>query len=575
MTIPRKETAGPLARQQSFSPDPMRSQRHIPARHHNAGRKPLRVMKFGGTSVGDAACIECVTEIVGAAARESDVVVVVSAMSGVTNQLLAAANQAEAGDFRAVTAILEGLQRQHNSAADTLVRACAERSRIARNIEELFRTCDRLCQGTLLLRELTPRTRDAISGLGERLSILLVAGALAERGMASVAIEATDLVVTDSNHGAAEPLMELTRQRCRSRLEPLLQRGMVPVVTGFIGATTEGTLTTLGRGGSDLSATVIGAAIDADDVIIWTDVDGLKTADPRLVPETRTIAEISCAEAAELAYFGARVLHPKTLRPVIPSGIPLWVRNTFAPELPGTKITPAGPLISAGVTALTAIREVAAITIGGPALFEVQDVLGRALRAAASIRADVLLACQASAQNQICVLVPAAAAKIVVEALHHEFSHELAHETAEHVAVDTNTAIVTVVGRNLRSVPGMTKRILAALNRSDVELLTLAQASSANTFCFMVPKDEVSAALTSLHREFRLECPRKETIAADQSVVCYQSYNLGASSFVARTNSLHSRTAMIDIVSGAGDQDQVPGKPLSGPAVGLNEEIRR
>jgi bifunctional aspartokinase / homoserine dehydrogenase 1 len=527
MTIPKKETAGPLARQQSFSPDRMNPHRHIPARHHNAGRKLLRVMKFGGTSVGDAACIERVAEIVGGAARASDLVVVVSAMRGVTNQLLAAGSQAEAGDFRAVTAILEGLRQQHNSAADTLVRAGAERGRIARDIEDLFRTCDRLCRGTLLLRELTPRTRDAVAGLGERLSILLVAGALAERGIPSIAIEATELVFTDSNHGCAEPLMELTRQRCRSRLQPLFQRGIVPVVTGFIGATTEGALTTLGRGGSDLSATVIGAAIDADDVIIWTDVDGLETADPRLVQNTKTIAEISCAEAAELAYFGANVLHPKTLRPVMPSGIPLWIRNTFAPELPGTKITPAGPPISAGVTALTAIRDVAAITIGGPALFEVQDVLGRALRAAASIRADVLLASQASAQNQICVLVPAAAAKIVVDALHHEFSHELAHESAEHVAVDTNIAIVTVVGRNLRSVPGMARRIFAALNRSDVELLALAQASSPNTFSFMVPKEEVSAALTSLHREFRLECPCEEATAADQPVACYQSCNLG------------------------------------------------
>ena len=159
----------------------------------------------------------------------------------------------------------------------------------------------------------------------------------------SEAIEATELIQTDSCHGSADPRMNVTGERCKARLRPLLRRGVVPVVTGFIGATAEGVLTTLGRGGSDYSATIVGAALDADEVIIWTDVDGLMTADPRLVPDASTIAEISYREAEEMARLGAKVLHPKTLRPVTQSGIPLWIRNTFAPELAGTKITPSGP----------------------------------------------------------------------------------------------------------------------------------------------------------------------------------------------------------------------------------------
>src|SRR5207249_2049077 len=175
---------------------------------------------------------------------------------------------------------------------------------------------ERLCQGTILLRDLTLRARNAISSLCERLSAPLVAAALVEQGVNSEAIEATDVVVTDSYHGAAEPMMDPTRERCEARLRPLLEQGVVAVVTGFIGATSEGVLTTLGRGGSDYSATILGAALEADEVIIWKEVDGLLTADPRLVPGACTIPEISYREAAELAYFGAKVLHPKTLRAV-------------------------------------------------------------------------------------------------------------------------------------------------------------------------------------------------------------------------------------------------------------------
>src|SRR6202034_424982 len=191
------------------------------------------------------------------------------------------------------------------------------------------------------------------------------------------AIEATELVVTDSCHGGADPLMDRTRERCQSSLRPLLEQGVTPVVTGFIGSTRDGVLTTLGRGGSDYSATILGAALDADEVIIWTDVDGVLTADPGCVGEACTIPEISYREAADLALFGAKVLHPKTLRPVMQSDIPVWIRNSFAPEHPGTKITPAGAANRDEPKAVTAISEARMITLGGGTA-EVCDLLGRA-----------------------------------------------------------------------------------------------------------------------------------------------------------------------------------------------------
>jgi bifunctional aspartokinase / homoserine dehydrogenase 1 len=491
-------------------------------RHH--AKRPLRVMKFGGTSVGDASCIEKVVEIIRAASREGDLVVVVSAMSGVTNKLVEVAKRSESGEHTLVGAILGELRQRHEAAASALIQSTAERSGIDRKMQQLFQEGDRLCQGTILLRELTLRARDSISSLGERLSAPLVSAALAERGVPSEAIEATELVVTDSCHGAADPLMELTRERCEARLRPLLGQGVVPVVTGFIGATEQGALTTLGRGGSDYSATILGAALNADEVIIWTDVDGLQTVDPRLVPGGCTIPEISYREAAELAYFGARVLHPKTLRAVMQCGIPLWVRNTFAPELPGTKITPTGPPSAGGVKALTAISDVVMITIGGPGMVGVPDVLGRTFRTTAAVRADVLLISQSSSQNDLCLVISSALAKTTVEALRHEFAHDLTHDKMEHIAVDPTVAIITVVGQKIRGITGVVGRTCSALDRENVNIVAIAQGSTECTMSFVVAKRDMKAALLSIHREFQLENASNGTMAEPEThYQCFES----------------------------------------------------
>jgi len=460
-------------------------------------------MKFGGTSVGDASSVQKVVEIIRAALRESDLVVVVSAMSGVTNKLIDAATQSEAGNRDSVEIIFEELRSRHHAMVNVLIHSVQVRSRIRGEAEQVFREGERLCQGTALLRELTLRARDSISSLGERLSAPLVAAVLAECGVSSEAIEATDLVVTDSCHGAADPRMDVTRERCQARLLPLVRKGAVPVVTGFIGATEEGVLTTLGRGGSDYSATILGAALEADEVLIWTDVDGMMTADPRLVPDACTIAEISYREAAELAHFGAKVLHPKTLRAVTQCGTPLWIRNTFAPEQAGTKITPTGPLNGFGVKGLTAISDVALITVGGPGIVGVPDVLGRTFATTAAVRANVLLISQSSSQNDICLVVSSAFAKQTVEALRREFAQDLAHEKVEHITFDPTVAIVSVVGRNMRG-SGIVGRTFGALGREGVNIIAIAQGSSECNLSFVVSRDDMKAALVTTHREFQL-----------------------------------------------------------------------
>lgn len=302
--------------------------------------------------------------------------------------------------------------------------------------------------------------------------------------------------------------MGRTREACEAHLRPLLEKGIVPIVTGFIGATVDGILTTLGRGGSDYSATILGAALGADEVIIWTDVDGVLTADPRLVPEARTIPVISYREAAELAFFGAKVLHPKTLNPVMQAAIPVWIRNSFLPERPGTLITPEGRGAGGGVKALTAIQDVALISVGGPGIVGLPDVVGRTFSTTAELRANVLLISQSSSQNDICFIVSAGDALATVEALRKEFAQDLAHEKVEHITVDSNIAIVAVVGENMRGTPGVAGRTFNALGRENVNVIAIAQGSSESNISFVVEEKAMKKALITAHREFALGVSR-------------------------------------------------------------------
>jgi len=465
--------------------------------------KRLRVMKFGGSSVGDASCIRRVVEIVERNLSESDIVVVVSAMSGVTNRLIEAAARSEAGDVESAASIFDELYTQHLAAADSLLGSPLERSRIHQQMRDVLQVGKRLCEKSNVAGAVTPEARDVLASLGERLMAPLLAAALIDRGVASEAVEATEVVVTDSCHGAADPQMHPTRERCEQRIRPLLRRHIVPVVTGFIGATPEGTVTTLGRGGSDYSATILGAALDADEVIIWTDVDGLLTADPRIVSAARTIPEISYREAADLAYFGAKVLHPKTLRAVMQHNVPVWVRNTFAPDGQGTKIIPRETAIVEGVMALSVMSEATLITIelgitGGP------NVVGRALAALTAARSDVLLSSQTSSENNLWFIVPSALAHRAMEVVRREFTADATLEEREGISQEPNVAIITLVGGNIASISGVTQRALDALRGVNVPAKAAVHTSSGYNISFILQKKDMKAALTTLHDEFQL-----------------------------------------------------------------------
>ncbi len=465
----------------------------------------LQVMKFGGTSVGNAECIRRAAEIVARAAGQGSVVAVVSAMSGVTNRLIEAAHASAAGDMDAAENLAEMLRRQHEGAIEILIGPPEKRAQLAVELKQIVDEVSGLCRGTALLRELTPRTLDAISSAGERLSARLLASALRELGVKAVAVEATELIVTDNHSGRAEPLMAETRQRASARLTPLLSEGSVPVVTGFIGATVDGKLTTLGRGGSDYSATILGAALDAKEIIIWTDVDGVLTADPRLVPEARTLGEISYNEAAELAYFGAKVLHPKTLRPVSEAGIPVWIRNSFLPERSGTQITATGHPTRRGVKAITAMSNVTLITVGGRGIVGLPGVAAKTFTAAASAQANVLLISQSSSGNDICFIIDSADAAGTVAELRAAFAADLAHKEVEHITVNADIAIVAVVGERMRGMPGIAGRTFSALGRRGINIVAIAQGSSEYNVSLVIDLGQMREVVQALHSEFGLE----------------------------------------------------------------------
>src|SRR5258705_2921716 len=465
------------------------------------------VMKFGVTSVGNGECIQRTAEIVARAAKDRPVVTIVSAMGGVTNNLVAAAARSAAGDQTAAADLARTLREKHQAAIDIVTTDNETRARLMAEMETVIDEVISLCRGTAMLRELTPRALDSISSAGERLSSRILASAVCHLGLRGVVVEAVELNVTGNTHGQAVPLAGRTRARVSDRLLPLIEEGAAVIVSGFTGATEQGNITTLGRGGSDYSATILGAALDAEEIIIWTDVDGVMTADPRLVPKARTLSEISYNEASELAYFGAKVLHPKTLRPIVDAGIPVWIRNSFAPERPGTKITAGGHPTSRGVKAITAIGDVSLITIGGRGIFGVPGVAAKTFTAAARDRANVLLISQSSSEIDICFIVSSADATRTVEMLRETFASDSVHEQIEHITVDPDIAIVAIVGDMMRGTPGIAGRTFSCLGRREINIIAIAQGSSEYNVSFVVSARSMPEAVLAVHEEFELEAP--------------------------------------------------------------------
>ncbi len=463
------------------------------------------VMKFGGTSVGTGERIANVARIVkGVVEKEGPPIVVVSAMSGVTDTLRRAAATAEEGDERTFRLLRDELQLRHEQAIEDCVSDVEVSRGLRAEVESLLNWFETLCESIYTLGELTVRGQDAVLGLGERLSARLVAAAMRDQGLDARMVEATDVIVTDDNFGRANPLLEETTRKAEERLLPLLERGVVPVVTGFIGATVEGTPTTLGRGSSDYSATFLGRCLSAEEVWIWSDVDGVMTADPRIVPEARTLPSISYGEVAELSFFGAKVLHPRTIRPVAEMGIPIRVLNSLQPEHKGTLITNelcAEPLIKG----ITAIRDMCLVTVEGRGMQGVPGVAGRVFTAVARSGTSVLMITQSSSEQHICFVVRSQDRSAVVEEVEDELELELMRGDIEGVHTQNGVAIVAVVGAGMLDQAGIASRVFNALASQEINIISIAQGSSDYNLSLVLDAGDVDEGVRAIHKQFELD----------------------------------------------------------------------
>jgi len=467
-------------------------------------KRPIIAMKFGGTSVGNAERMKNVAEIVADHAQRAEVAVVVSAMGGVTDMLIRAANEASQGDRENWKNVRRELARRHREVADQLLQA-AEQAAVLPRLADSVTDFENLCSGFSLVREVTPRAMDTLSSLGEVMSAHLVAAILRSRGTPAEAVDATELIVTDDNFGNAAPIFDETNAKTRQRLAGLRRRGAVPVITGFRGATRGGACTTLGRGGSDYSGTIVGAALDADEVWIWTDVDGVLTTDPRLVPEARILPEISYREAIELSFFGAKVLHPKTIQPVMKKKIPVWIKNSFNPACPGTCIVPSATKSQKGIKAITSVSKADILTVTGKESLSFAQLAAKAFSSLSLDDIPTLMVTQSSADNVLCFAVHDADLRRVKAQLEKTFELEMLHDDRVAIEVMPHVAIVVMIGENMKGTPGLSGRAFAALGRHGINIIAIAQGSSELSISFAVKASDVKEAVKVIHQEFQLQ----------------------------------------------------------------------
>jgi aspartate kinase len=454
------------------------------------------VMKFGGTSVQDAAAINQVVEIV-SARLDSRPVVVVSAMAGVTDALLRITRLAKNRQFERASCVINELRERHFAVAREILREGDDSSiflpnSVENQIEWLFDELEQLARAVASLGELTLRSQDAIVSLGERLSSLLVVAAFAAQSTPVALVDARRLIITDDNFSNAEPCAPATEASVRARLLPLIEAGRLIVTQGFIGATSEGAPTTLGRGGSDYSAAIIGAALGAEAIEIWTDVDGMMTADPRIVPGARRLAELSFDEAAELARMGAKVLHPKTMLPAVERDIPVQIYNTHNPSSPGTRILARSQPSSCPIKSIALKRNVVAIKVAAAREQSPGGFLSAILEVIEKHRLPIdVMTISATAASLAGANMPN------LDAIARDLRN------VGEVTLESDKAMICVVGDELKLFPQAPARLMASLD--DIGLSLVTQGASQISLVFVIEECESERAVRSLHNQFFAE----------------------------------------------------------------------
>ncbi len=445
------------------------------------------VMKFGGTSVQDAEAIDRVAGIVRERLHEQPVVVV-SALARITDQLLAMASAAGAGDKAKALELCQAARERHLTTASTLLNPAAF-APIQSELEKDFGALEELLRGIVAIGELTPRTTDNIAGFGERVSSKIAAAAFCLRGINAAHVDSRQCIVTDNNFGKAVPQFEETDARLAEIIKPRLDRGCVPVMGGFIGSTREGVSTTLGRGGSDFSAAIVGAGMQAERIEIWTDVDGMMTTDPNLCPQAHRIKTITFEEAAELAYFGAKVLHPATLLPAIQKNIPVLILNSRNPKNEGTRITTTAPKSKNVFKAIAAKKRITVVDVVATRMLMAHGFLKSIFEVFANHRCPVDMVSTSEVSVSLTVDSNESIAAIAADLA----------KIAD-VKYAGRKAIVCLVGENIINTPGIAARVFSAI--PDVNIKMISQGASEINISFVIDEADVPQAISRLHQTF-------------------------------------------------------------------------
>jgi len=460
------------------------------------------VVKFGGTSVGAVPQIDRAARII-QSMRDSKPVVILSAMGGVTDLLLQAGESAVSGQVQARDDKLWEIRSRHDQAINELFK---DRS-VAVAIQDIERTLweeiQKVFTGVSLLRELSTRSRDLIGSFGERLIVPIFSRYLMQLGLEAEPVDARELIITSEESEFMLVDFDETRKRCQ-RLTKMSKSNVIPVVTGFICSTPDGVTTTLGRGGSDYSASIIGACIKAEEIQIWTDVNGVMTADPRIVPEARVLDRVSYKEAAEMSYFGAKVLHPKTIMPAVDENIPIRIKNTFAPEMPGTLISSETPAQRYGVKTVASITSLMLVSVEGRGMIGVPGVAGRVFTTTARNRISVLMFSQGSSEQHISIVVSKQDGENTVKALRREFESEIERRRIDRVAAISDIAIIALVGEGIKGVPGVAARAFGVLGSANINIQMIAQGSSELNLSIVVRQKDAPRAVQLIHEAFEL-----------------------------------------------------------------------
>ncbi|MGH9373936.1 MAG: aspartate kinase, partial [Vicinamibacterales bacterium] len=437
---------------------------------------PLEVWKFGGASLATAGEIQKAATLI--ARHNGPVVVVVSALAGVTDLLLEGAAHAVGGRPAESSRVAAAFLRKHREVVRAVVPLGAARRKLLGTIDIAAREYRDLCGAVGLLGHLAPRASDLLVSRGERMSARIVTAALLRAGRRAIYVDATDLVVTDDHHGGAAPNLIVTTRQARRILRARLAEGTTAVVPGFIGRASDGSVTTLGRGGTDLTATMLARALGAGRVVLWKDVPGILTADPRLVPDARLIPQLHHREAGEVAHYGAKVLHPRALIPIAGTRVALHVRSFLNPDTPGTEVSARRSLRTYPVKALAIVHGQAIVTVAGKGMVGVHGIAARTFAAVETERLSVSTIFQASSESSIGFTLPESEADRAVRSIRRAFSSEIASGLIDNVTAKPGMAVIAVVGDGMAGTPGVAARVFSALATARINVVAIAQGSS-------------------------------------------------------------------------------------------------